>query len=305
MFSDWSVTASFLASSPYVEVVVPNGDEIWTRELDYFIQWKSNFSGDVVLELHKDNEYLETIDMAENNGAYEWEVPIALDSTCGYSILIKSIDNDGVFDVSNRSFAVSDSFCTNITIPFIAVQIPDGGEIWEEGEEHTIVWDDNLDEDVVIELLKADVVVETIGTVGSNGSYNWTVPGELISGQDYKIVVKSSSNSEIVDQSNDNFEIRAIQTVTKDILYSGIEFSVLPNPANDQVIISYTLSEGVAIDISLFNLMGQKVLSLVNNYREAGTYHEEYTIGELAGNTYLVCLRSKDTLVYQKLYISR
>ena len=45
-----------------------------------------------------------------------------------------------------------------------------------------------------------------------------------------------------------------------------------PNPFNPQTVIHYDLPVGGHVDVSIFNLMGQKVSTLVDGHRSAGSY---------------------------------
>jgi len=103
--SDWS-TGSFATVPPMVEVTVPNGGEEWNRGLPYFIQWKDNLNEDVVIELYKDEALVETIGTVPSDRAYEWEVDLALEPGCDYSIKVKSSTNGALFDDSDDTFSI-------------------------------------------------------------------------------------------------------------------------------------------------------------------------------------------------------
>ena len=103
--SDWS-TGSFSTVAPMVEVTAPNGGENWRRGLDYFIKWNDNIAEDVVIELYKDEVLVETIGTFPSDRAYEWEVGLALEPGCDYSIKVKSSTNGAIFDESDNTFSI-------------------------------------------------------------------------------------------------------------------------------------------------------------------------------------------------------
>jgi len=103
--SEWS-TGSFVTVPPMVEVTAPNGGENWRRGLDYFIKWNDNIAEDVVIELYKDETFVQTIGTVPSDRAYQWEVDLALEPGCDYSIKIKSSTNGALFDESDNTFSI-------------------------------------------------------------------------------------------------------------------------------------------------------------------------------------------------------
>ena len=90
----------------------------------------------------------------------------------------------------------------------VALSSPNGGESWEMGTSHNIIWSDNFDESVSIKLYKSGTYVTTIvSSTSSDGNYNWTVPGALVPGDDYKIKVSSINDASVYDYSNQDFSI--------------------------------------------------------------------------------------------------
>jgi hypothetical protein len=103
--SDWS-TGSFATVPPMVEVTAPNGGENWQRGQEYFIKWNDNIAEDVVIELYKDDVLVETIGTVPSDRAHEWEVGLALEPGCDYSIKVKSSTNGALFDDSDDVFSI-------------------------------------------------------------------------------------------------------------------------------------------------------------------------------------------------------
>ncbi len=70
----------------------------------------------------------------------------------------------------------------------------------------------NLGSFVKVELLKGGVVNRTITSFasiggGGNGSYNWTIPSNQVSGSDYRIRVMSRRDGAYTDTSDSDFSI--------------------------------------------------------------------------------------------------
>ncbi|KPL24465.1 MAG: hypothetical protein AMJ75_03605 [Phycisphaerae bacterium SM1_79] len=103
--SEWS-TGSFRTVPPMIEVTAPNGGEQWQRGLEYFIKWNDNIDEDVVLELYKDDTLVRTIGTVPSDRAHEWEVDLALEPGCDYSIKVKSSMNESLFDMSDGTFSI-------------------------------------------------------------------------------------------------------------------------------------------------------------------------------------------------------
>jgi len=92
--------------------------------------------------------------------------------------------------------------------PEIEVTAPNGGESLRRGSNLFIQWQDNLNEEVVVELLEGGTPVKALGTVASNGALAWEVDLTLETGDDYTIRVKSTTNETMADESDAVFTVR-------------------------------------------------------------------------------------------------
>ncbi|MHC4233298.1 MAG: aryl-sulfate sulfotransferase, partial [Planctomycetota bacterium] len=86
--------------------------------------------------------------------------------------------------------------------PMIEATVPNGGENWNRGLDSFILWKDNIDEDVVLELYKDGSLTQEIATTSSIGAYEWEVGLALAPGCDYSIKIKSSVDEALFDVSN-------------------------------------------------------------------------------------------------------
>jgi hypothetical protein len=88
----------------------------------------------------------------------------------------------------------------------ITVLSPNGGENWLAGTSNTITWTSTVSDDVKIELYKGGSIFYTIAnSISNNGSYLWTLPDTLPSGNDFKVKITSVLDSSITDYSDSGF----------------------------------------------------------------------------------------------------
>jgi hypothetical protein len=96
----------------------------------------------------------------------------------------------------------------NDAAPLITVASPNGGESLVIGSNYNLTWVDNIAENVKIDLYKGGVYNRTIfSPTLSDGSENWLLPADLVSGLDYSIKITSVNNGNVSDLSNSNFSI--------------------------------------------------------------------------------------------------
>ncbi len=89
----------------------------------------------------------------------------------------------------------------------VTITSPDNTKNYFTGTEQQIKWEDNFDENVTIELFKGTALVETIAdSISNTGSYNWNIPENLSTGNDYKIKVSKTDYNSVYDES-ETFEI--------------------------------------------------------------------------------------------------
>jgi len=79
---------------------------------------------------------------------------------------------------------------------------------------------------------------------------------------------------------------------------------VYPNPATDNLTISYSIDRDAEISISILNQLGQKVKREIKQYQQAGSITENIDISEIPAGIYYVQVSNGDkSLLTQKLLI--
>lgn len=76
-----------------------------------------------------------------------------------------------------------------------------------------------------------------------------------------------------------------------------------PNPFNAQTQIRYSIPLNSIVKIDLFNVLGQKVKSIVNEYRTAGSYTATLDATNLASGVYLYKIQAGDFMDSKKMVI--
>ncbi|MBD3217818.1 MAG: T9SS type A sorting domain-containing protein, partial [candidate division Zixibacteria bacterium] len=79
-----------------------------------------------------------------------------------------------------------------------------------------------------------------------------------------------------------------------------------PNPFNATTQITYKLTRGSNVSLEIYNTMGQKVRTLVDEYRDAGRYTVEWDSkndagSDVASGVYLYKMRAGETVDSKKM----
>jgi hypothetical protein len=65
-----------------------------------------------------------------------------------------------------------------------------------------------------------------------------------------------------------------------------------PNPFNPSTTISYSIAKEGNVKLTIFNVIGSKVATIVNEYKPAGNYSVQFNGSNLASGIYLYRLES-------------
>jgi len=114
---------------------------------------------------------------------------------------------------------------TNDT-PYVRMDVPSGGEIWEQGVTINIQWSNqNFTDNVDLSLYKGGVLWMNVASDESNsGSYSWQIPDTLTVADDYKMKINGHTLTTVSDDSDSNFEVIASGSApqARDILINEI-----------------------------------------------------------------------------------
>jgi len=78
-----------------------------------------------------------------------------------------------------------------------------------------------------------------------------------------------------------------------------------PNPFNPNAVISYQLPYDERIDLSIYDLRGQKVRTLISGFQDAGYYNVNFNAADLPSGVYLYCLTAGNEVMTKKMVLMK
>lgn len=76
-----------------------------------------------------------------------------------------------------------------------------------------------------------------------------------------------------------------------------------PNPCNPKTTIKYFLPEDANVSLKIYDILGKEVLILINEYKKADYYSEEFDVSNLASGVYLYKLTAGQNAKIKKMLI--
>ncbi|MGE5431680.1 MAG: SMP-30/gluconolactonase/LRE family protein [Syntrophomonadaceae bacterium] len=124
----------------------------------------------------------------------------------------------------------------------------------------------------------------------------------ITSGSDvYRVRFKSQSTGIKEDSDKNNnissFGCRAIN--------SQILFSNYPNPFNPATNINYSIATGTNVRIEILDLLGNRIRTLVNEYKKSGSYQVKFDAGGLSSGIYLYRIETDRSNASGKLLLAK
>jgi hypothetical protein len=76
-----------------------------------------------------------------------------------------------------------------------------------------------------------------------------------------------------------------------------------PNPFNPSTAIDFALPNAEFVDLSIYNILGQKVVTLVNGMHKAGSYSLTFDASDLASGWYIYRLQTDSKVLSRKMLL--
>jgi polyhydroxybutyrate depolymerase len=139
-----------------------------------------------------------------------------------------------------------------------------------------------------------------------NGGHHW--PGALYDWGDGNLNMDINANVEMWNFFKNYTIPDSILDIENNHNNKPAAFSLLqnyPNPFNPSTTIKYTLSKTEKVKIDVFNLLGQKITTLLNKQMPSGTHEVEFTAKDLPSGVYLYKIKAGKYQEVKKMVLLR
>jgi hypothetical protein len=192
-----------------ITVIEPNGGEVWEIGKDYTVRWSSeNLTGDIdIIFVKGDTEVFHT-DCITNDGTETLTISSNIFSAgTDWWVAIVSCDDESLYDTSDDYFTITDGGGGGGDASITVIE-PNGGEVWQIGNDHTVRWSsENLSGDIDIYFLQGDTELHT-GCITNNGTATLTISSDVFyAATDWLVRIVSCNNESVYDTSDNYFTI--------------------------------------------------------------------------------------------------
>ncbi|NUM71189.1 MAG: T9SS type A sorting domain-containing protein [Ignavibacteriaceae bacterium] len=142
-----------------------------------------------------------------------------------------------------------------------------------------------------------------------NNAWEPNLPGIVLKDGDKFTELKgilyySFSNYKLVPRKDDDFEGFTPLSVKDGEMPQSFSLSQnYPNPFNPATSIQYSTAVSGMVQLDIYNVLGQKVKTLVNQYQDAGSYRIIFNASELTSGMYIYQLRSNEQTISKKMLL--
>jgi hypothetical protein len=85
----------------------------------------------------------------------------------------------------------------------------------------------------------------------------------------------------------------------------ALTLDVNPNPVQDQTILKYNLPEKTLVEISVYNVLGQKVITLLKENKGQGMHEYSFDTEALSAGEYVCHLQAADKMISKKIILTK
>jgi subtilisin family serine protease len=283
---------------PEVTVTDPNGGEVLTAGQVYTITWNATDNVGVTqtsiyYSFDGGTSYDFIDSLSGNPGSYDWTVPSTPSTQC----LVKVYAYDGVgnqgWDISDNLFTIEEAPVPYVWVKSIDLSLVTRGKSTNARAE-VLIWDQDNNP-----VAKAEVYSHWDGLTHDTDVFTTKRKGTGSCDSDKLKDPVGWWYYYVDDVVAVGYLFRSDIGETSDAIYAGgaaklaaskpNAFSISqnhPNPFNPQTDISYAIPADCEVRLHVFNLLGRKVATLVDEHQSAGVYKVRWDAYEMPSGVY-------------------
>ena len=181
------------------------------------------------------------------------------------------------------------------------------------GKTTQILWEPSATygNDIRILLIQDEHETTLVSHTENDGSYDWFVANDFESSGYYRVKILSNDCPDIYDRSL-SFYVYSSNANIEDVIlpYHTALHSNYPNPFNPTTTIPYSISRSSPVRLTIYNVLGKAVRTLVNKNQPAGEYQIQWDGQNEAGQRvssgiFVVEMRAGEFVKRQKMMLLR
>jgi hypothetical protein len=217
----------FVLPKPTITVVDPNGQESWYASSVQTLSWtttkpKRISSVDLDYSVDEGSNWTSIVTGEDNDGTYEWTLPVADSETCLVRATIRNDEGDVLYQ------DISDSVFTITPKPTVTITAPNGNELWIAGSKYNITWSTTKPDKVATVDLdystdNGSTWVQIAKIEDAGGSYEWEIPNVESENCLVKATIRDSAGEVFNEDRSDKSFTMTPQPTVKVITPNGGE----------------------------------------------------------------------------------
>lgn len=214
-----------------------------------------------------------------------------------------TIDEVKIFNKSFTDEEILEMYETTTTAPDL-IYPPDNATIntlTPEMDWDSLVTATNYSIQIAVDSLFSTIILSQLT---DNSSYSIN-SGDLSANTDYYWRVRTNNDGGIGPWSKVN-KFKIVLTDVAEGIQLPTEFALMqnyPNPFNPSTTITYHLPKIVNVELKVYDVLGNEVATLVDEYKPAGIYNVQFKMDKLSSGVYFYQLRAGDFIQTKKMII--
>jgi hypothetical protein len=142
----------------------------------------------------------------------------------------------------------------------------------------------------------------------NNGHYQWIIPESAVSTDTCRIRYTVYTSTDTVSSiSPQGFFIIGEPVITEEekneIPNEFVLYQNYPNPFNPSTTLRFSLSKETYVNLSVFNILGEEIVELKNEFMNAGYYEVKFHSSDLISGIYFYTLKAGDYIESKKMIL--